>query len=92
MLIFSVYRYRVLRLDQSVDKLDLLLAGMTRNMGILEDNIRTLDTELVDKLGNCLLVAGYGIGRENYRITRLYLQDLMVAGRDPVKGGHCLAL
>ena len=48
--VFAVYRDRILRLYQRVDKLYLLLAGMSRNMGILENNIRALHAQFVYEL------------------------------------------
>ena len=77
MTIFSMDRDRIFRFDQGIDQLDLLLAGMSGYVGILEDNLRTLHGELVDNLGYCLLISRNRVGTENDRIIRLD-RDLLV--------------
>ena len=77
MTIFSMDRDRISRFDKGIDQFDLFLAGMSGNVDILEDNLRTLHGELVDNLGYCLLISRDRVGTENDRIIWLD-RDLLV--------------
>ena len=57
MLIFSVYRNGMKGLYQRIDKLNLFLAGMSRHMRILKNNLRALTKQRIYCLGYRLLIA-----------------------------------
>ena len=70
MLIFTMNRNCILRLCQSIDQLDLFLAGMTGNMCILENNLCTLAVKFIDNIRNRLLIARNRVGTEYNGIPR----------------------
>ena len=61
-LVLAVDRHRIARLHKAVDQLDLLLTGMSGNMHILKDHIRPLLLQLVDHIGDRLLIARDRVG------------------------------
>ncbi len=77
MTVFTMDRNCIFRFYKGVDQLNLLLAGMSGYMDILENNLCTLHGQFVDNLGNCLFISGNRIGAENDGIVRLD-RDLLV--------------
>ena len=61
MLVLSMNRDCVLWIDKRINKLYILLAGMTGNMDILEYNVCTLHHELIDDTCNRLLISRYRV-------------------------------
>ena len=71
MAVLTVYRKCKLRMQQGVDQLDLLLAGMAGYMGIFGDHLNTAHSQFVDDLGYLLLIARDRGGAHNDDIVRL---------------------
>ena len=79
MSVFTMNRDCIFRFYQRIDQLDFFLAGMSRNMDILENNLRTLHGKLIDNLGYRFLISRNRIGTENNSIIRFdhyFLMDV----------------
>ena len=85
-------RNGIFRFYEGVDQLDLLLAGMSGNMDILENNLGSLHRQFVDDLGNCLFISGDRIGAEDDGIVRLDRDLFMDIGCHTGKCRHGLTL
>ncbi len=90
--VLAVNRERVFRLHQRVDHLDLLLAGVSGHMRVLEDDLRALHTQLVDDLGHRLLVARDRVGGEHDYIPRIDLYLAVQVCRHAGERRHRLTL
>ena len=92
MAVLTVHRNRILRLHQGIDQLDLLLAGMSGNMDILEDYVGTLHRQLVDNARYSFFISRNRIGTKNDRIVRLDRHFLVHAACHAGQCCHRLAL
>ena len=92
MTVLTMDRNGIFRFYEGVDQLDLLLAGMSGNMDILENNLGSLHRQFVDDLGNCLFISGDRIGAEDDGIVRLDRDLLMDIGCHTGKCRHGLTL
>ena len=88
----SVHRDRVLRPDQRIDELDVLLAGVSGNMRILENHFRSDLGQLIDDIRDGFLVARNRMGGEDDPIAGHNLDLLMNIGRHSRQRRHGLAL
>ena len=61
-MVLAVDRNRELRLDERVQKLEVLTAGMAGYMGILQDNLCMKHAQLVDDLIHRKLVTRNRVG------------------------------
>ena len=91
-LVFAVNRDRILRLHQRIDQLEILLAGVTGDMHILEDDVRALHQQFVDDVRHGLFVAGDRVGREDDRVIPVDRDFLMLAARHAGERRHAFAL
>ena len=82
----------VLRLNQGVNKLDVLLAGMSRYMNILENNLRAFFIQLIDDIGDRLLISGNRMRGEYNQIAGLNCHLLVDVRRHSRQGCHRLSL
>ena len=71
MTVLAVNRDCVFRFHKGIDQLQILLAGMSGNMCILEDNLCAFCRQLIDHAGNRLLISRDRVGTEDNRIVRL---------------------
>ena len=77
MSVFTMNRNCIFRFNQRIDQFDFLLACMSGNMNILEDNFCTLHGKFIDNLGYRFLISRNRIGTENNRIIR-FNHDFLV--------------
>ena len=92
MTIFTMYRNCIFRLHKGVDQLNLLLAGMSGYMCILENNLCTFHGKLVDNLGYSLLITWNRMRAENNCIIRFNGNLLVDISSHTGKSSHGLAL
>ena len=92
MAVLSVHRNRIFGMHKRIDQLDLLLAGMSRHMSILEDHIGALGGQLVDNLRHRFLIARNRIGTEDNRISRHDMNLPVQVLRHPGQSSHGLSL
>ena len=60
-MVFAVNRNGISGMYQRIEQLDLLLAGMSRYMGVLVNHVRPTLRQLVNDLSHGLFIAGNGI-------------------------------
>ena len=92
MAVFAVHGNGIAGLDQVVDQLDVLLAGMTGGVYVLGDDIRALHQELIDDRRDRLLVARDRAGGEDDRVAGADGDLAVQAVRHAAEGGHALSL
>ena len=93
--VFAVDRDEEARPHQVEHQLQLLLAGVTGDVhlgDLLVNDLRTAPVEVVDQIGDGLLVAGNETGRENHRVAPFQLDLLVVVHGDPRERRHRLPL
>ena len=86
---------KVLGLCQRMDDLELLLAGMARNVQHIRavvDNLNPLAEELIDDARDGIFVAGDGGSRDDDAVAGADLDLLVLGEGHAVQGGHLLAL
>ena len=91
----AVDRDEVLRPRQAEHQLELFLAGVTRDVGVLDGvvvDVRAGLEEVVDGARHVLLVAGDGAGADDDRVSGLDLHEAMIAVGHARQAGHRLAL
>ena len=82
-------------LDQGVDQLELLLAGVAgdvQTLGLVVDDLSALAVELVDDPGDGLFVAGDRGGGDQHAVEGGDLHLFVGGEGHAVEGGHILAL
>ena len=93
--VFAVYGYEVVGLDERVDELQFLAAGMSGDMDVRDVVVQHVDAalvQLVDDVGNRLFVAGDRRRGEHDQIVRPERNLRMAAERHPIERAHRLAL
>ena len=93
--LFAVNRDKESGLDQGVDDLQLVLAGVAGDVerpGPLIDHLGPFAVELVDDVVDGVFVAGDGGGGEDDPVSGLDVHLLVGGEGDPGEGGHGLAL
>ena len=90
--IFSVHGNGIFWLDQSIDQLNILLAGVSGYMNVLEYDVRPLQKELIDHVGDRFLIARDGAGGEDNGISLSDRYLPVNALRHAAEGRHALAL
>ena len=69
MLKLPMDRNSIFRPHQSINQLNLLLAGMPRYMDILKNHVRALKQQLIDHIGNRLFIARDWMRGKDHRIA-----------------------
>ena len=92
MSVFTMNRDCIFRFYQRIDQLDFFLAGMSGNMDILENNLRTLHGKLIDNLGYRFLISRNRIRTEDNRIVWLYRHFSVHVRRHSRQSRHRLSL
>ena len=93
--LLAMHGDEVLGLCERVDDLELLLAGVARNVQHIRavvDDLDSLAEELVDDARDGVLVAGDGARRNDDAVAGADLDLLVLGERHAVQGGHLLAL
>jgi hypothetical protein len=90
-----VHRDEVLRLHEAEHQLELLARSMAGDVAVhhrLVVDHRAFLEEVVDRLGDCLLVPWDRAGRDDHGVARLDVDVPMVAVAHPRQPAHRLTL
>ena len=92
MLVFTMHRNGIFRFHKRIDKLYFFLAGMSRYVGVLNDNLRSLKGQLIDHLGDGFLISRYRPGTKNNHIPRFNGDLPMDTGSNARQRSHSFSL